>query len=392
MELVGRSRPAAANALEEESEDASDGDLSTDAMIVGDTWLSGGALKGNRLRLGLSLCLAIGLLLFLVLLLATTMKSHAASYASGCFAAQERDMERIGDGSAIAWLDAIAAMGMYGGSERVRHANGIFWRHVRTAFLDELDEAGIVMPAKPLPQTLRSSLWAEDLLTEGRLVFGQFCGYPWATSVQFRANLQLLAAPVYDSEALGCAMDAGFANAYCSHVVVADDSPYQTLADLRGTPVAINDARSNTGLNLLRALVADLVVHDTGTFFSNVTRTGGHVASIEAVLAGSVATAAIDAVTLAHYKRDRPAEFERLRIVATTQSSPTGPFLMSAHFANVVADAMRRALDTVMADDDAEIVQARADLLLVGIERVEPQDYLSIVQTELDAVRTLPFL
>ncbi|MGI4748298.1 MAG: phosphate/phosphite/phosphonate ABC transporter substrate-binding protein, partial [Janthinobacterium lividum] len=133
---------------------------------------------------------------------------------------------------------------------------------------------------------------------------------------------------------------------YRSAIIVHRDADAGSLSALRGRVCAINAVDSNSGMNLLRAMVAPLA--NGRAFFHDVVVTGSHAASIDAVRRGTADLAAIDCVTFALLRRHRPALTERVRVLDWTIASPGLPLVTTQD--ETICDALRRALDEVVND------------------------------------------
>jgi ABC-type phosphate/phosphonate transport system substrate-binding protein len=167
-----------------------------------------------------------------------------------------------------------------------------------------------------------------------------------------------------------------------SAVVVRRDDPATVLADLRGRRCAVNDLASNTGMNLLRALIAPL--SDGEAFFGAVIVTGAHAASATAVATGEADLAAIDCVTLALLQRLRPAMTRPLRVLAWTAASPGLPLITAVATDTLTRAALGRALaDTAR---DPSLRETRAELLLEGFDVIPAARYEAILDLERGAV------
>lgn len=141
---------------------------------------------------------------------------------------------------------------------------------------------------------------------------------------------------------------------YRSVVVTRAGSAIGTLQDLRGARLAINERDSWSGYHALRVHLAS--TGRAGPNFGEIVETGGHEASIEAVLAGSADVAAIDDTVWEH----RLGLDDRLRelvVVDRTQAWPTPPFSLS------------RSLDPVVGES---ISPALTDLRPAGLDRIVP--------------------
>lgn len=252
-------------------------------------------------------------------------------------------------------LASVAALPMYDLPE-LQAANDALWR----AIAEQLAADGV--DDVPLRLTRTSDL--EGLWTSPALLLAQTCGYPLVKTLGGR--VQLVATPRY--RAPGC--EGPFRR---SAVVVRAHEAAGSLADLRGARAAINDARSDSGMNLLRAAVAPLAAGQP--FFQGVAVTGAHLASAEAVAWGRADVAAIDAVTWAHLRRVRPDLAWRLRVLAWTERTPGLPLITAATTDARTLAALRRALAEVAADP--ELANVRETLLLDGFTLL-PRNYYQL--------------
>lgn len=193
------------------------------------------------------------------------------------------------------------------------------------------------------------------------LLFGQVCGYPFAT--RYREQLRLVATPVYSAP--GCVEAT-----HQSFVVVPSNSSIRDLTELRDARAAINEPDSMTG----RHLLGDAIASAGGTIASTQL-TGSHAASLARVAAGEADVAAIDCVTYAHL------DPKGVRIVHRTRHTPSLPFVTAGDPAPV-----RRAL----ADAIAELPAVCRRLRLEGIRVLEARDYDFTLEVAANADRVLP--
>ncbi len=238
----------------------------------------------------------------------------------------------------------IACLPMYD-FPPLREAHDALWASLAA----RLAAAGVA--AVP-PALTRLADHVESWLHPG-LLLGQACEYPLAT--RYDGRLRLVASPRYTAE--GC--EGG---RYRSAVVVRAADPAAGLLDLRERRCAVNEPDSNSGMNLLRAALAPLA--GGARFFSAVTLTGSHLASATAVADGRADLAAIDCVSLAHFRRLYPALTSQLRILAWTPSSPSLPLITAATTDERTLASLREALADVGADPALQAVRER--LLLDG--------------------------
>ena len=218
-----------------------------------------------------------------------------------------------------------------------------------TAFRRLLREEGL----SDLPLALE---WPEDLGAAWRapdLLFSQTCGYPLIRDLA--GQVHLVGVPHYDAP--GC---AGYE--YSSALIVRQESEARSLADLRGKVAGFNERGSQSGYNALRHAVAPLA--GGAAFFSAVQQTGRHEASIDAVTAGTIDIAAIDAVTYALIARYQPARVAEIRVLGFTDRVAGLPFITSAQTSGSDLAALCRALVKLFVEPD--LAATRARLLLTG--------------------------
>lgn len=253
---------------------------------------------------------------------------------------------------------------MYDDGPAVQQANDALWAFVAGRLAAEGVEA---------PPALTRGADLEGLWRAPGLLLAQTCGYPLMT--RLRGAVQLVATPRY--AAPGCK-----GATHRSAIVVRASSGAASLADLRGGRCAVNDAESNTGMNLMRAAAAPLAT--AGAFFGEVQFTGSHRESVSAVARGEADVAAIDAVTLAHLQRLSPDLAKGVRVLQWTQASPGLPLITSGSTPPVVIAALRRALDEAVLAPSLD--GARRELLLDGFERLSEADYDRVLRIRQAAV------
>ncbi len=179
--------------------------------------------------------------------------------------------------------DWIAALPMYDFPD-LAAAHDAWW----LAVAEELRAAGVRNP----PRQLNRELGHLDSWRHPHLLLGQACEYPLATA--FHRWARPLATPRY--AAPGC--EGG---RYRSAIVVRASEAAASLTEMHGRRCAINEASSNSGMNLLRAAIAPIALRRR--FFDSVTISGSHWDSARMVADGGADIAAIDCVSYAHLQR-----------------------------------------------------------------------------------------
>jgi ABC-type phosphate/phosphonate transport system substrate-binding protein len=258
---------------------------------------------------------------------------------------------------------ALAWLGMY--DHPAQHAaNDALWQ----AIAERLVRRGI----RGVPLSLDRVPEPQAAWSSPDLLFGQICTRPL---MREHPRLRVLAHPVYGVEA-----DPGF---HHSLIVVRADCSAERIEDLRGGIVAINDGGSNTGVALLRDVLAPIA--DPFPFFARLHTTGSHRASAYAVAAGDADSAAIDEVTWAALDRQDAEMTRLLRVIGRSPAAATPPFVTARETPIETVAALRLALDDVIADP--ALAEARGQLFLNGIVPPRPDLFDRVVAQEENAAR-----
>ncbi len=231
-------------------------------------------------------------------------------------------------------------------------------RAYQSAVVDLLRER----TALPLSPLVKGELSALDAIAGGPPALLFLCGLPYTRWRDRGFPLEPLVAPVGADE-------PGDAPVYRSHLLGRPGLAGTQLREHTGLRLAINGRDSLSGwvLPVGAGLPLDRI--------AEIDVSGGHVASMRALLAGAADVAAVDTMLLAAEVDAEPA-FATLPVLATYGPTTSPPIVLVGGSA-VDLDTLRRAL-TAMADDD----EGRAALRLGRIERLAPVDDASY-----DAVR-----
>jgi len=213
------------------------------------------------------------------------------------------------------------------------------------------------------------------------LLFSQSCGYPLVTRLAGRVTL--LGTPCYD-------MDGCDGSDYCSFVIVRADLPAGGIADLRGRRCAINMAGSWSGHHALRVVAGPLV--DGGRPAFEVSPSGSHAASIDAVRSGAADFAAVDCVSFGLLSRCQPHRTGGLRVLTQTPAMPGLPLIAGGAVSEADIRRMKQGLRAAF--DDPTLESVRAPLGLRDIDLTGMGDYgrLSAALDRLDKQRIPPFI
>ena len=245
-------------------------------------------------------------------------------------------------------------------------ANDALWAAIST----RLAEAGVQSPARLTRGGDLATLWRHP-----GLIFGQTCGYPYASGL--KDTVTLIAAPEYSVP--GCT-DAS----HRSFIIRRASDPRCVLKEFRGAVAALNAHDSNTGMNLFRAMIAPFARR--ARFFRTVLVTGSHDASVAAVDNGQADLASIDCVSFALLGRGRPELIERVAIVAESPLLPCLPFIAAASLPALMIAAVRKALIAALADPD--LAETRTALGLVAARVLVQPDYERVLAFERAAIAT----
>ena len=149
---------------------------------------------------------------------------------------------------------------------------------------------------------------------------------------QKRFGLELLAAPLVDGKPL-----------YDANLIVPEDSPAQSLADLRGKKMAFVDPHSRTG-----GLVVARELESLGTtpeeFFANVRYTYAHDQSILAVAYGLVDAASVNSFIWDYLRSRDPKLAMKVRVLARYGPYGIPPVVAAPHTDGELRRQVRQSL------------------------------------------------
>lgn len=259
----------------------------------------------------------------------------------------------------------IASLAMYRDPPPVMAATRALWAYLGNA----LRERGFADVPPQLDETIaHDAAWLDP-----RLLIAQSCGYPYAS--RLRGRVRLVATPIYEHPGCNGVMNG-------SVVIVPIASPIASIADLRGRTAAMNDPLSNSGMNLLRHLVAPHAIE--GRFFGRVIESGGHVASLALVAGGEADVAAIDCVTYGNIARFAPEQVAGVRILAETAKTPGLPIITRGTASDEDVAILRDVL--IGLGNDPMTKPFRDTLGLRGFEMLPDNAYDRILDIEREAV------
>lgn len=129
-------------------------------------------------------------------------------------------------------------------------------------------------------------------------------------------GLELLVIPVIEGK-----------TTYNSDIIVAKDSPFQTIEDLRHQSFAFTSKTSNTGCLAPTHLLA-LQGESSDTFFAKTIMSHGHDNSVQAVANGLVDAAAVDSLILDHMIIENNPYALNVRVINTSEDFAIPPVVV----------------------------------------------------------------
>ncbi|AYF89221.1 phosphate ABC transporter substrate-binding protein [Pseudomonas sp. DY-1] len=246
---------------------------------------------------------------------------------------------------------------MYVAPQCVEEANAIWLKRI----LELLGEDRIAADGLSLPE-----LW-----TSPRLLLTQTCGYPLIT--QLRGRVRVLGRPDY---VLPDSTDGW----HCSLILARVHDARTTLDDFLCSRGVLNDAGSNTGMNLFRHRLAPL--QQSGTFFSSLIHSGSHRESLRLLREDKADLAAVDSVTYAYLARYAPKEVAGLRLIARSAPSPTLPYICTADLGPDEAERVREAMNQAL----SYLPKVAAVLAIREILPAKDDDYRLLLDYQQQAI------
>lgn len=205
-----------------------------------------------------------------------------------------------------------------------------------------------------------------DMLKTGKLQAAFVCSGPYVDGKR-DFGLQLLVAPQVHGETV-----------YYSYIIVAKNSPYRTLADLRGKKFAFTDPLSNTGTLVPTYMLAQMG-ETPKTFFGKVIYTKSHDTSIKAVAEGIVDGAAVDSLIWNYLNATNPKFTSRTRIIKKSPPYAIPPVVVPRNLAPALKAKLKKIF--LHANLDPE---GKAILKKMGIDK-----FVVIDDKAYDSVRAM---
>jgi ABC-type phosphate/phosphonate transport system substrate-binding protein len=254
----------------------------------------------------------------------------------------------------------ICAYPMYQLPE-VEHFVDSWWQGLRRHLVEQgLSEE--IIPKQLINPTDYYAHWRDH-----RLLLSQTCGYPLTHDLQ--GQVQYVATHSYHTP-----FSQG--PSYCSLVLVRDTDSAQHLQAMFNTRVAVNSQDSQSGYHSLRGLIAPMAQGEG--FFSKVIESSSHRKSMALVAQGEADVCAIDCVTYSLLQVHAPSSLAKLRILTTTQSAPSLPYITSVSTSPEVR--VKLQLGLIAASLDPTLQTIRKALMMGPVSILDgPKAYQKIL-------------
>lgn len=207
------------------------------------------------------------------------------------------------------------------------------------------------------PSDLRWDVDAHESWLDPRMALSQACGWPLVTVLRERVRVVGTFVVELDGEA---------SHRYRSVIVARHGADISSLAHGRA---AVNSDDSLSGfISLLDAFATTVPAWP-----AEVTWTGSHLASIDAVRSGRSDVASIDALTWGYLRRLAPELLEGLEVVARGPLVPCLPVILPAATSPGTFAAWRSSFAAAMMDPDLR--DTLDTLLISGFQPLDIEDY-----------------
>eukprot|EP01040_Poterioochromonas_malhamensis_P007413 gene7413-7996_t len=209
--------------------------------------------------------------------------------------------------------------------------------------------------------------------TSPRLGIGHCCGANLA--LEYFDHLSVLGIPIFAVP--GCE-----GRYYRSALLVSRkhtnvNNLHDAIQHFKSLRLAINSFGSNSGWFLpLTTLAKYCEEHDLpGLSLDTILQTGSHNANVLAILSDSADLTAIDCISFAAMQRYHPELVKDVKVIGWTERALTPPFVTAKSQPSNVKAQLRDILINTMKSTDYNLMQARQEMFLVGVELNENDDY-----------------
>jgi len=210
---------------------------------------------------------------------------------------------------------------------------------------------------------------ANELIRSRDAVLGFVCAGPYVVGRR-DFGLEILAVPQVNHE-----------STYYSYIIVSDESPADSLSDLRGRSFAFTDPLSNTGYLAPMWRLHELGLSSNG-FFSSTSFTYSHDNSVRAVADHVVEGAAVDSLVYDDAVEHNPRYRAEVRLVEKLGPYPNAPVVVHPDLSPEIKERLRELLLGM-----AGTPEGRAALAPLRIDR-----FVVLPDSDYDVVRRMAAL
>ena len=203
-------------------------------------------------------------------------------------------------------------------------------------------------------------------LDAGAIDVAFLCGWPYALKHDRPDQpIELLCAPVMAAPRYGARP------VYFTDVIVRQNHPARTFADLRGATWSYNNDGSHSGYNVVRHHLLEL--GETRGYFGRVICGGSHQGSIRLVVEGAIDATGVDSTVLETELAARPELGAALRTITVIGPSPIPPIVARRALDPALRARLRACLLDMGADPAGRAVLAAGRL--AGFVPMRDADY-----------------
>ncbi len=202
------------------------------------------------------------------------------------------------------------------------------------------------------------------------------CGYPY---IRATPRPQLLAAPVPSS--------GQYKNqpVYFSHLLVAEDSPFQTIEDTFDHRISWTIENSQSGYNAVRSYLLPYRTAERPRLYrESIGPLGTFSVGVEGLRRNEIDVVPIDSFSYDLMLRDTPEALAGTRVLATTPATPFPPLIAGHDIDPEIVDRIREALLDI---DTVPGLRSHLDTMLIRkFVAVSPEHYEPLLQQEAAAI------
>jgi phosphonate transport system substrate-binding protein len=173
------------------------------------------------------------------------------------------------------------------------------------------------------------------------------------------------------------------ASTYHAHIFVRRESPYQTVAELRGKRMAFVDRATTAGYVFPLALLRERGIRGGRDFFGESWFTGSHDAAIHAVLDGKADAGAAKNTVYDRLRAEDPRIDRELRILAESPPVPSNGLCVRRGLPRALVEKLQRAL--LALDRDPEGLAVLKQFGALRFIETSSEDYRPVFEMAADA-------